>query len=272
MPLSPVTLQPVEFFPACIKVNVRRGAVLNAVGLSGPGAEALFKRRVWERWRRPFLISFAAAGATREERLKEWEEFARLAKGYAGQFASPAGLEMNFFCPNTGVHDMPVVDEIRETLDIAAELNIPLVVKINVFVSPEGALRIEAHPACDALCQSNTILFGELVDTINWQKLWGKRGSPLARFGGGGLSGPELFPLVLVWIREARKVGLRKPIVACGGIFSCKDADMMIDAGADAIQLGSVSIVRPWRVKKIIAHANSYARAKRPYQYRHAKV
>ena len=37
MPLSGISLQPVELMPKCIKVNMLRGAVLNAVSLSSPG-------------------------------------------------------------------------------------------------------------------------------------------------------------------------------------------------------------------------------------------
>ena len=42
MRLDPKTLQPVDWFPDCILFDFYRQLTLNAVGLSGPGAAALF--------------------------------------------------------------------------------------------------------------------------------------------------------------------------------------------------------------------------------------
>ena len=261
MPLDLITLQPKELLPRCIKINLIRGDVLNAVGLSSPGAENLLKRGLWQQRRVPFFISFAAVKETVTERLQEWRRFVFLLGQHLRGFHAPVGLEMNFTCPTTGV-EKPFIEEILAALDIAATLGISLVVKLNVLMSPEIAMRIERHPACDAICQSNTIPGGELPDQINWKKIFGQKESPLKKYGGGGLSGPVLFPFVVNWIHRARTLGFKKPIIGCGGIMSVRCADMMFSAGASAIQLGSVSIVRPWRVKKIIACANQYRATK----------
>ena len=255
------TLQPLEHFPKCIKVRFAKGAVLNAVGLSGPGAKNLLKRGLWQERRVPFFISFAAVKETVTERLKEWQEFVSLLRRHVSEFHARIGLEMNFSCPNTGI-EKPLVDEILAALDIAAVLGIPLVVKLNILVTPMSAMRIERHSACDAICQSNTIPWGELSDLINWQKIFGKKESPLKKYGGGGLSGPILFPLVANWISRARALGFRKPIIGCGGINSPRSAGLMFDAGASAIQIGSASITRPWYVGRIVRYANAYARKK----------
>ncbi len=269
MPLTDYTLQPIEVFPRCIKANMRKEAVLNAVSLSGPGADNLMKRNRWQERTDPFFISFAAVADTPQERLDQWKKFVELViiRGYGRphqpMFAAPIGLEMNLFCPNTGVADKPLVEEILTTLDIASGLKIPLVAKINALMPVELALKIQEHPACDAICVSNTIPFGRLPGSIDWENLWGSKTiSPLDRFGGGGLSGAPIFWLVVDWITSARKSGFYKPIVGCGGIIHISNALMMFKAGANAVQLGSVSIVRPWRVKNIIARTNAYAREK----------
>ena len=51
--LNPQTLQPVKLFPDCIKVNWRKGEVLNAVGLSGPGFETLLRTGRWQEIKQP---------------------------------------------------------------------------------------------------------------------------------------------------------------------------------------------------------------------------
>ena len=267
MPLVQTNLQPQELFPGCIKVNVINGAVLNAVGLSCPGAENLLWREKWQKRTDPFFLSFAAIKETVAERLKEWEQFTLLLLTYFSSFHAPIGLEMNFSCPNTGIVEQLFVEEIHAALDIASVLDIPLVVKINVLVPLVVGLRIAEHSACDAICQSNTIFWDFLPHAIK-KKFFSSLDSPLKQYGGGGLSGRYLFSFVVSWIKEARALGLTKPIIGCGGIFSHASARMMLDAGADAIQLGSVSIVRPWRVQGIIRRTNNYAVVK----YAHSLV
>ncbi|MEK7078406.1 MAG: hypothetical protein AAB911_02450, partial [Patescibacteria group bacterium] len=111
---------------------------------------------------------------------------------------------------------------------------------------------IANHSACDAICISNTIPWGQLPDRIDWEGLFGSKISPLAHLGGGGLSGKPLLPLVIDWITKARRVGLRKHINAGGGILSIKDGMKVFMAGADSISLGSIAFLRPWRVEGII--------------------
>ena len=46
-----------RLLPKCIVVKMRKGVVLNSVGLSGPGAEALFMMGGLQRRMRPFFLS-----------------------------------------------------------------------------------------------------------------------------------------------------------------------------------------------------------------------
>jgi len=56
-------------------------------------------------------------------------------------------------------------------------------------------------------------------------------------------------------VREIRYIGFKKAINAGGGVFRPRDVNRLIDAGADSVALGTVAMLRPWRVKKIIARA-----------------
>src|SRR3989338_5663965 len=49
LPLKEDGITPAEFFPECIKVYFCKGIVLNAVGLSGPGAKFLFEDGRWQK-------------------------------------------------------------------------------------------------------------------------------------------------------------------------------------------------------------------------------
>ncbi len=248
---------PEERFPKCIVVKPFQGAVLNSVGLSGPGAMALFRRGLWQLRRDPFFISFMSIAKTSAERLEELRRFVIIFKGELRYFRAPVGLQINYSCPNVGLHAEELVGEVSEGLAIASELGVPIVPKFNAVLPVEVAAEISAHTACDGICVSNTIPWGQLSDEINWEEIFGTKDSPLRHLGGGGLSSAELLSLVISWIRRGRRAGLKKPINGGGGIHSREDGRFMFGAGADSIFVGSVAILRPWRVRGIVEDAHN---------------
>jgi dihydroorotate dehydrogenase len=246
--------RPSRLMPDCIRVLPFKGAVLNAVGLSGPGAAALFADGRWQRREEPFFLSFAMVGASPRERLDELRGFVDLYNEHRGGFHAPTGLQINFSCPNAGSH-AAAADEIAYALSVAARLNIPLIPKFSVAMPVEAAAAVAKTPWCDAVCVSNTVPWGSLPEAIDWKGLFGTDRSPLARYGGGGLSGRPLLPLVAEWVGRARNAGLAKPLVAGGGILGPSDARALLAAGADAIFIGSIAILRPWRLAATIRAA-----------------
>lgn len=255
MPLQEDGITPAEFRPRCIVVKPFKGVVLNSVGLSGPGFKNLLDRYMWQIIKKPFFLSFMSVAGTPHERAAELTEFVRNLKRRLHELHDGVGLQINFSCPNTGLDPAELLDEVDMALDIAAELNIPIMPKFNILVPPIIACRIADHPACDAICVSNTIPFGKMADQINWRKLFGEK-SPLAHIGGGGLSGKPLLPLTAAWVRKARSIGIKKPMNAGGGILCPHDVDTLAMAGASSIFLGSIAILRGWRVAKTIRRAH----------------
>jgi dihydroorotate dehydrogenase len=259
MPLDYFTLDPMEIRPACIKVYPWKGITLNAVGLSGPGAKDLLCRGAWQQFTEPFLISFMSVADKIDERLDEMRGFVDLISEHRHVFQGQFGLEVNFSCPNVGLHQEEIIKEAQTALDILGALNVPLVPKFNLLIEPAAAADIIAHPQCDALCLTNTIPWGQLSRYINWHKLFGTDVSPLAHLGGGGLSGPPLLLIVGAWIHEFRsRHDDHTPINGGGGVFSKKDALFLLKMGATAVFLGTVAMYRPWRVQRIIRAVNNY--------------
>jgi dihydroorotate dehydrogenase len=243
-------LTPRELMPKCIHVKPWQGVALNALGLSGPGASVLLRTGRWQARQKPFFVSFMSVDRTAQGRLDELKDFVGLFGRYLPQFQAPVGLQINYSCPNVGLHLDGLLNEVWDGLSIASRLDIPLMPKFNVMLPPEAARDIGGHPFCDALCISNTIPYGQLPDRIDWKKLFGPV-SPLAKYGGGGLSGKPLLPLLLEWLEKIRDIGFTKPINAGGGILSLDDARRVLDTGADSIFLGSIAFLRPWRVREI---------------------
>lgn len=254
-------ITPKKLFPDCIVVDHLKQTVLNAVALTSPGLKVILTYGYWQRIQYPFFISFAALSDSVESRLNEYKAFRTLIKPHLPYFSAPIGLEINLVCPNKDHVSMPTAEEVGEALNILSALDIPLMPKYNLLLPYDEAIAISEHSHFHALCLSNTIPFGCMPHQINWKGLFGTNVSPLKKYGGGGLSGSMVFPLVIEWIEQARKRGFYKPIVGCGGIMRWQDGWRMLDAGADAIQIGSVSILRPQRVQSIIRYANLHAQA-----------
>lgn len=253
MPLRDDGITPQEWQPKCIVVKPGAGVVLNAVGLSGPGAKALLEDARWQkRNSEPFFLSLMSVQGNGAERLDELKDFAKLLQSYLNDFRTKVGLEMNFSCPNAGLDPSSLINEAGQALDAAGALGIPLQCKFNATVPAKPVCEACQHEACDAITMSNTIPWGKQPERINWKNLFGTEVSPLTHIGGGGLSGWPLLPIVCDWIREARDCGFCKPVWACGGIDSRHSVYQAKKAGAGGVQLGVVAILRPWRMKGII--------------------
>jgi len=248
-------MTPRMFGQDCVYIDSRKGIILNAVGLSGPGAKTLFEDGRWQKLTEPFFISFMSVTQTRDERIAELEAFVEMFREYLPNFKAPVGLQINFSCPNVGLHLEELAFEVRTGLEIASALEIPLMPKFSCLLPAKTAVSIAKDPNCDAICVSNTIPWRKLPDNIDWDGLFECSESPLAKYGGGGLSGKPLLPIVRDWIRKARNEGLNKPINAGGGILKPRDVNILFRAGASSVAIGSIAMLRGWRVNRTINHA-----------------
>jgi dihydroorotate dehydrogenase len=267
MPLEEGGIAPLELLPRCILPNFRletfslsvrmflEGIMLNSVGLSGPGAKVLFDTGRWQSRTEPFYISFMSVAPTPEQRLAELETFIELFMGYKRTFKTTVGLQINRSCPNIGINPDGLICESKEEMKIVHHAHVPTVWKFNILAPPSAIREIFRDNHNDGICISNTVLWGKLPEIIDWVGLFGTEISPLAKFGGGGLSGKPLLPLVADWVKNARSCGIKNYINAGGGILSPKDVVTLRKAGANSCFIGSVANLRWWRMRKIIATA-----------------
>ncbi len=243
-------------FPRCIRVKLFREVMLNAVGLSNPGIAALLATEKWQEHVRPFWISIMSLAKTPKKRLEETRIMVDTIGFCKDDFKSAFGLQINLSCPNTEHDPGKLIGESSTVLDIASVLGVPLMPKYSIATAPiEAVLELNDHPNCDAICVSNTLPFG--WQELDWEYLWGSNISPLAKLGGGGLSGKVLRPLVCEYITCLRDAGFIKPINGGGGILCTTDVTHYHHAGASSIFLGSVAALHPRRMTAIINQANN---------------
>lgn len=271
MPLK-ADYTPKHLLPSCVTAKPIDGIMLNAVGLSGPGLGALIGTGLWQARTKPFFISIMSLQNTPEKRLEELRIMIDMLGLVKDDFKAPFGLQINLSCPNTDHDPKELIGETVRVLEVASKLGVPLMPKFSIASAPlDAVMELDHLDICDAICVSNTVPYNwvgwkmeitpsavlRLPETFG-AHYFGKPTSPLQHLGGGGISGAALRPMVCAWIFHARMRGFKKPINGGGGVMSQKDIAHYHHAGANSIFLGTVAMIRPWRVKGIIENANEY--------------
>ncbi len=245
---------PREWKPRCISVNFFNARTFNAIGLSGPGIRALIEIGILKR-PGSSMLSFAAVKPTSAERLEETRGFVHILMNSPVPIGR-IGVQVNITCPNTG-HDVnKLVLEVIPQLDALvplSEAGIPIIVKINLFTPIELAEKIAEHEATAALCVTNALAFKDAQQLLNLRY----RSSPLAEFGGGGFSGPEMLPHLRDYVRCLFSAGVTCPLNVGGGIRHEKHVTYLVEEaglrrGVDSIFIASAMLSRPWNVPGIV--------------------
>jgi dihydroorotate dehydrogenase len=270
MPMKEDGITPTELKPTCIAIGPWQfilGIMMNAVGLSGPGVVALLDKNRWQEMAESFMISFMSIAKGRDDEttaklhLEEFETFVSSLKARLSQFAAKFLIQINISCMNVdhgSDAEAVVLKEVFGYMDLVARYlpGVRCIIKVNTLMQPETAVTFSRHPQCAGVCVSNALPWSALTRSERWwyfplSIFTGK--SPLARFGGGAFSGGPLLAEVERWIRDARRAGFNKHINAGGGIRCRNDVNRLVYAGADSISIGSVALLRPWRLRSIIA-------------------
>ena len=212
--------------------------MLNAIGLQGPGVEALIRDIApqWAQWEFPVLVNINGESAS------EYGELAARLDGVPGV----AGLEINISCPNVEQGGLYFGNDPRAaaavTESVRRRTKLPVWVKLTPMVSDIGVIaRAVEGAGADALCAINTYV-GMAIDLNSYR--------PRLSFRTGGLSGPAIRPLAVHLAHQAARA-VHIPVIGIGGIARAEDALEFLVAGCSAVQVGTATFVNPRAIAEV---------------------
>jgi dihydroorotate dehydrogenase (NAD+) catalytic subunit len=151
-----------------------------------------------------------------------------------------AGYELNVSCPNTKHGGMFFSSDPMLLAELVGSVRAvarrPVIVKLSPNVASIPVVAKAAEQAgADAISLVNTFV-SLAVDA--------KTRRPRIGAGFGGLSGPAIKPIALRMVYEAAQ-SVKIPVIGLGGIASGEDAAEFLIAGAQAVEVGTVSFWNP---------------------------
>ena len=243
-----VTLAPRPGNPP-VRIAETPSGMLNSIGLENVGLT---------RFRGEKLPKLRALGATVVASIggETPRELVRLLEAL-GDEPGIAGFEVNFSCPNVakgGARYWAVPRRLERTLRQLRPLTrAALIAKLSPDVTSVGDLAIACEQGgADGVTAVNTFV-GMAVD-LDHQRMRLNRST-------GGLSGPAIKPLALARCHEAARA-VRIPVIGSGGILNGKDALEFIAVGATAVQVGTVSFLRPRAASEVLEEMSAYLTAR----------
>lgn len=214
--------------------------MLSAAGLQNPGVDAVIAEelpRLAAVFHKPMIAN--VGGFSVEEYVETCRRF--------DACPQVGWIELNLSCPDdNGAGLCFGADPVRAselTAAVREAVQKPLIVKLTPGGCDIAAIAKAAEAAgADAL---------SLINAPPAMRIDLKTRRPLLARGTGGLSGPAIFPLALRTVYEVYEA-VEVPILGGGGVSSARDVLEMMLAGATAVQVGAMNLVRPTVCREII--------------------
>lgn len=220
-------------------------SMVNSVGLTNPGLPAWLDRYLplckqrYSSGQRTFLSISPTSQVDLVEMLHLIEPRSK----------TLAGIEIDFSCANTGSAPLPDEELIQIAIGYmstaAQNTSLPVGIKFG-FQQPYYQLAC----AVDGLAS-----WIHLINATPWYHVFSHETSPLRQYGyDGAVSGTPIRHLSRQALFDAvRRPAIKNftPIISGGGILDATEAHLRFDMGADAVALGSVFLLRPWRPESI---------------------
>jgi len=145
------------------------------------------------------------------------------------------GLEVNASCPNTQDDILENVEKVVEGCRAAKKKSRhPILLKLSVVHDIEKIV-----PAVQDWVEAFSI------NSVPWNIVFPGKKSPLAKFGGGGVSGKIAQPFTWLFAEKLKSM-TNVPVIA-PSVWNFEDLAKLRQKGFKAFSFGSVFLCHPWR-------------------------
>ena len=201
--------------------------IVNAIGLTNKGIDWWLKE-VAPQLNPAYKIIVSIEADDENETL----EMIDLLKGQ-----NILGIELNLSCPNSSTKDNHTTEKIISLCQKAAQhSSFPLIAKLSVthdYVTV--AKQLANNSRIEALS----------INSVPWKVFFHEWPSPLAQYGGGGLSGKLVQPFTWKMVEDISK-NSKIPVIG-PSVWNYEDIHKVTNHGAKAVSFGSVFVKYPWR-------------------------
>ena len=227
-----------------IRIVETPSGIMNSIGLENPGVDAFIEEILPMMRKRNTVIMANLGGHSLDDYLIATEKLDE---------ADIDMIELNISCPNVksggmafGLHCQ---DAAAITKEVKKKTRHPVIVKL----SPNGDNVADLAKACEEAGADGI----SLVNTFQALAIDVKNKKPMFDNVYAGLSGPAIFPIALRMVREASRA-VKIPVVGIGGIASAEDVLAMIMAGAQAVEIGTMNLIEPGIMARLIGELEEY--------------
>ena len=227
-----------------IRVHETPSGIMNSIGLENPGVKHFIEEILPEMRKMDTVILANLGGHSVEDYL------------IAAEMLNDADIDMielNISCPNVASGGMAFGLHCQDAAAITAKVKEVSRHKILVKLSPNGDNPAELAKACEAAGADGI----SLVNTFQAMAVDVKNRRAVFDNVYAGLSGPGIFPIALRMVRDVARA-VKIPVVGMGGIQSAEDVIAMMMVGAQAVEIGTMNLVDPHIVPKLIADLETY--------------
>lgn len=215
------------------------GAMMNSVGLQGPGIPAWIEHDLPKLRKSKARVVVSVWGRT----VEEYEEAAAALIPIQEELTA---VELNVSCPNLKDGKKMFAhtcEGAAAVVGATAALSVARWAKLSPTVSNISEIAgAAAEAGADAVTLTNTLI-GLVLDP--------KTGDPVLGGGGGGVSGPAIRPIALRAVFDVAAAHPMLPIIGVGGIATAQDAVQYFRAGASAVQIGTANFADPRSTMRI---------------------
>ncbi len=212
-------------------VKPMRGGVINSIGLTNPGIDWWCEKIGPKVAQLPWDLMVSLEADVASDVITMLNKL----KGLPLK-----GIELNLSCPNTIHEGSRQTDYMIQVCHQAKEQSEwPLIAKLSVD-HDYLTMAQEISGAVEAVS----------INSVPWKLAFPEKSSPLAKFGGGGVSGK----LAQQWTWKAtEQIASQNTVPVIGpSVWDYEDIERIFGMGAGAVSFGSVFVCHPWRPTRFV--------------------